>query len=364
MKNISAAILCGGKCSRIGINKAFLEINSKPIIEHIIEVLKKFFDEIIINTNNPELFSKFNLKIINDIVPDKDVFGGLYTILKSIKTEYVFIVPCDMPFLNPELIKFTLEHDYYNYDVVCYSINKKFQPLFGIYKKDCVKFFENAIKNSHFPKLIDIFKEYRAFVIDESKIPAGINIQKSFFNINTEEDYYKAKNNQFSDIPVIGIVAKESKSGKTTLIESLIVRFKNENFKVGVLKHTVHKIEIDKKGKDTYRFYEKGADVIAIDTENEIVIRRRLEKPLPVKYIKDKYFKDVDILIVEGHKGGNFPKIEVIKDDQNEFLFERDSNIIALISNKKIKSSLPQFSFHEIDKIYNFVKTSLKICSN
>ena len=289
------------------------------------------------------------------------MFGGLYTILKSIRTEYVFIVACDMPFLNSELIKFTLEQDYHNYDIVCYSINKKFQPLFGIYKRDCVKFFENALKNSHFPKLVDIFNEFRALIIDEGKIPAEINIQKSFFNINTEEDYYRAKNNQFNDIPIIGIVAKESKSGKTTLIEGLIEKFKKDNFKVGVLKHTVHKIEIDKKGKDTYRFFEKGADVVAIDTESEIVIRKRLDKPLPVKYIKDRYFKDVDILIVEGHKGGNFPKIEVIKNDQNEYLFENDSNIIAVVSEKKINVSLPQFSFQDTEKIYTFIKKTLKV---
>ena len=348
----------------MGINKAFLEINGKPIIENIIEILKIFFDNnILINTNNPELFQKFKLKIIEDIVKEKDIFGGFYSILKSIDTDYSLIVPCDMPFIEKDLVKLLLNSNFSNYDIVTFKIKNKFQPLFGIYKKTCIDFFEKAIKNEHFPKLIELFINHSSLILEEKDIPDNINIDKAFFNINTEEDYYKAKKNCFKEIPIIGIVAKYSKSGKTTLIENLIKLFKKENFKVGVIKHTVHKIEIDKKGKDSYRFFESGADTVLIDTKDELALRKRLAEPQPVKYLRDKFFSDVDIVIVEGHKGGNFPKIEIIKDEQKDFLYLKDKNIIAIIGNKFELSNreIKFFKKDEIHDIYNFIKNSLNL---
>ncbi len=363
MENITAAILCGGRASRIGKIKAFLEINGKSIIENTIQILKKNFSQIIISSNEPFLFEKFNLPIIEDEIKNKDIFGGIYTILKKIKTQYAFIVPCDMPFIEEGLIKLLLKSNYNEYDITIFSIDGKFQPLFAIYSKKCLNFFKDTIKLEHRPKVIDILNKYKTKIISEKEISSSINISKAFFNINTEADYYKAKNNMFNETKIFGVIAKFSNSGKTTLIENLIEFFKKDNFKIGILKHTVHKIEIDKKGKDTYRFYEKGADSIMIDTYDQIFFRKKLKNPLPVKYIKDMYFNDVDILIVEGHKGGNFPKIELIKDDQFEYLFPHDSNIIALITNKKISTSLPIFNKNEIQKLYNFLIKYLNLLS-
>ena len=84
MKNITAAILCGGKASRIGKIKAFIEINGTSIIENTIHILKKYFNKIIISSNDPFLFQKFNLPVIEDEIKDKDIFGGIYTVLKAL----------------------------------------------------------------------------------------------------------------------------------------------------------------------------------------------------------------------------------------------------------------------------------------
>ena len=361
METITAAILCGGKASRIKKFKPNLEINGTSIIENTILILKKFFNKIVISSNEPFLFEKFNLPVIEDEIKDKDIFGGIYSILKKIDTKYAFIVPCDMPFINEKLIEVLLNSDFNKYDITIFSINGKFQPLFAIYSKNCLNFFKETIKLNHRPKVIEILNRYKTLIMTESDIPFKINFQKAFFNINTESDYYRAKNNIFNETKIFGIVAKYSNSGKTTLIERLIEEFKKDSFKVGVLKHSVHKIEIDKPGKDTYRFFQKGADSILIDNEEQLFFRKKLKKPLPVKYLKDFYFNDVDILIVEGHKGGNFPKIELIKNEQNDYLFNEDSNIIAIVTDKKLKSNIPIFQIDNISQIYNFIKAKLKL---
>ena len=356
MERITAAILCGGKATRIKKFKPNLDINGKTIIENTIEILKKYFKKIIINTNDPELFEKYGFPVVEDEIKNKDIFGGIYTILKYIDTPYAFIVPCDMPFINEKLIKLMIEKNFEKYDITIFSIDGKFQPLFAIYSKNCLNFFKNCLDIKHRPKVIDILKKYNHQIIYEKDIPDDINIPKAFFNINTEADYYKAKNNLFNETKIFGVVAKYSNSGKTTLIEKLIEYLKKQkSLKIGILKHSVHKIDIDKKGKDTYRFYQKGADSILISTSEELFFRKKLHQPLPVKYIKDLYFNDVDLLIVEGHKGGNFPKIEIIKKEQNDYLFKNDSNIIAIVTDKKIDTQLPIFKNNEIDKLINFL---------
>ncbi len=351
--NITAAILCGGKSTRIGREKAFSLLNNIPIFEHVLKKLKDIFPKIIISSNNPMFFKKYNIPIVEDIVKNKDAIGGIYSILKNIDTEYAFIVACDMPFIDKKAVKILLENVNDN-DVVIPRINGRFQPLFAIYSKNTIPEIEKSIKENNL-KITSILHKIKTKVVSDSYFQ-GIDIKKNFFNINTEKDYEKAVKNKFKDTLVIAIVAKSSNSGKTTLITNLIKFFKNDNLKVGVIKDTFHKIEIDKTGKDSYKFFETGADSVVINSANELVVRKRLDKKFPVKYIKDKFLDEMDIILLEGHKTGNFTKIELIKDGQNDFLFEKDPNIIAVVSDKDLKCSVPLFKHNEYKKIYEFIK--------
>ena len=71
---------------------------------------------------------------------------------------------------------------------------------------------------------------------------------------------------------MISIVATKSNTGKTTLIEALITIFKEKNYNIGVLKHDAHKFEIDKEGKDSYRFAKAGADKMVISSKEKLAM--------------------------------------------------------------------------------------------
>ncbi len=352
--NITAAILSGGKSTRMGKDKSFALLENIPIIEHVIKKLETIFSKIVISTNNVDFYRKYNYPVIKDIYRGKDSIGGIYSVLKNIDTEYAFIVACDMPFIEIEAINLLVKN-INDFHLVIPKIKGKYQPLFAIYSKKCLHPLEKLIVSDRL-KISFLVPEVKTKVLSHLDFKKVCNVDKNFFNINSENDYRKALSSNFKEASLIGIVAKHSKSGKTTLIKNLIPYFKKENFKIGIIKNVFHKLEIDKKGKDSYTFFEKGADSVVINSDTEIIIRKRKSCKIPLKYIRDNYLENMDIIIVEGHKSGNYPKIELIKDEQTEFLFENDDNVIAIVSNKKIETSLPLFKPDEFKKIFNFIK--------
>ncbi len=348
--NITAAILSGGKSSRMGYDKSLAILNGIPIIEHVINSLKNIFNNIVISGEKP--YS--NYPLIKDIYKNRDSIGGIYSVLKSIDTEYAFITACDMPFIEENAIKLLLNNIDNNHLIIP-KIKGKFQPLFAIYSKSCILPIEELMSTNKL-KISHLINKVKTKIINEEDFKKICNVNKNFFNINSEKDFEKAINNDFNEAQFIGIVAKHSKSGKTTLIKNLIPFFKQDGYNISIIKNVFHKLEIDKKGKDSYIFFESGADSVVINSNNEIVVRKRKIENIPLKYIRDYFIQESDVILVEGHKKGNFPKLEVIKEGQDSFLFKTDDNIIAIIGNQKINSTLPFFKLDEYNKIYQFIK--------
>ena len=114
-----------------------------------------------------------------------------------------------------------------------------------------------------------------------------------------------------SDIPVISVVAK-SGSGKTCLLDKLIKELKNRGLKVAVVKHDVHGFEIDHPGKDSWRHAQAGADIVSISSPQKFALIEKRSTELTLEQI-EKRITGVDIILTEGYKKGNKPKIEVFR---------------------------------------------------
>ncbi|MBZ0264336.1 molybdopterin-guanine dinucleotide biosynthesis protein B [bacterium] len=99
-----------------------------------------------------------------------------------------------------------------------------------------------------------------------------------------------------------------SGSGKTTLIEELIPRLLDAGISVAVIKHDAHGAEVDKKGKDSARFFRAGADV-ALEDPKQVFIRLHRKGSLTFQKLIDFFAQDHDLILVEGHKDTNLPKI-------------------------------------------------------
>lgn len=184
----SAAILAGGKSSRMNYkNKAFLDYRGKSFIENIIDALCDY-EEIIIISNTPEEYSDLGVKVIKDIYPSQGPLSGIHAALSYIRNDYCLIVACDMPFLDREIVNYlgNLEE---KYEVLIPKIAGRLQPLCGIYKKSIKYKLETKILNKE-NRLIKSCYDFNLKVIEDLEMNIK-NLERGFFNINTEEDYIR-----------------------------------------------------------------------------------------------------------------------------------------------------------------------------
>lgn len=157
--------------------------------------------------------------------------------------------------------------------------------------------------------------------------------------------------------PVVSIVGK-SESGKTTLIEKLIPALGKRGFKVATIKHDVHGFEMDKPGKDTYRHFHAGARGVAIASDSKMALIKRLEGPISLDEMVERFFPEVDIVLTEGYKAMDKPKVEVFrKDVSKEPLCTGKDNLIALMGDQRFDHlSCPQFALDDVEALADFLQ--------
>jgi molybdopterin-guanine dinucleotide biosynthesis protein A len=185
-KKISGVILSGGKSIRMGKNKAFIQVEGVPIIDRIHDLFRELFQEVIIVTNEKDLFSNFDSNIYSDLIPDKGALGGLYTGIVFSSFYYSFCVACDMPFIKKSLVQYLIQN-VANEDVIVPRTKDGLQPLHAIYSKNCVDPIRRSIEQGK-SKIIDIYDQVNVKIVDEKDFLCFDPGRESFINVNTPEE--------------------------------------------------------------------------------------------------------------------------------------------------------------------------------
>jgi molybdopterin-guanine dinucleotide biosynthesis protein A len=195
-KDMTGIILAGGRNSRMGINKAFLEIDGTRVINNILAVYQKIFSEIIIVTNDPLSYTEFSeTLIVTDIYKEKGALGGIYTGLFYATYDYSFVAACDMPFLNEDFIIY-LTGQAGKHDIIVPELPEGFQPLHAIYSRNCLSHIKKLLIADKL-KIAGFYKEVRLLSIPEEKIKPFNKDGRLFFNVNTPEDLEKEQKGSF-----------------------------------------------------------------------------------------------------------------------------------------------------------------------
>ena len=133
----SAVILAGGASSRMGTDKAFIEFKGKSLINWVIEAIETSVDEIYIslsknqqNNDNMKLLGGY---LVRDKYPYSSPLIGLLSALKQIKTGYVFVTACDMPFIKPELVDYLFKESNNNQGSIIVKPDGWIEPFLSVY---------------------------------------------------------------------------------------------------------------------------------------------------------------------------------------------------------------------------------------
>ena len=157
---------------------------------------------------------------------------------------------------------------------------------------------------------------------------------------------------------IISIVGK-SGSGKTTLLEGLITELKARGHKVAIVKHSHHASDIDTADKDTWRFTKAGSELSALNSLDHLAIYRRMDEYFDPQDISNFVLWDYDLILTEGFKSSDFPKIEVHLREQGEGLITDPENLLAVVTDEPIEIEIPQFSRNDLSKIADLIEKIL-----
>jgi molybdopterin-guanine dinucleotide biosynthesis adapter protein len=141
-------------------------------------------------------------------------------------------------------------------------------------------------------------------------------------------------------IPVLCFVGR-SNSGKTTLIERLIPELVKAGYKIATVKHSGHGFDLDTEGKDSWRHKRAGASTVLVLSKGSLAMFSDVDDGIHLTDLRDRFLdRSIDLIIAEGWKSDNFPKIVVVRDQMGEVQVSSEG-LLAVVSNKKVDAKVP-----------------------
>jgi molybdopterin-guanine dinucleotide biosynthesis protein A len=189
-----AIVLVGGQSSRMGRPKAALDFGGIPLLTRIVIELKRRFDEIVIvaapvSTGQPRIEIP-GLKIVHDETAFAGPLDALRRGLDTLDHGVAFVCSCDLPLLNSN-VAMELVAMLDDFDAVIPEVGGKLQPLHAAYRKQCARAIETLAPSGE-KRLTVAARSINARRVDENELRRIDPELRSFFNVNTPEDYQRA----------------------------------------------------------------------------------------------------------------------------------------------------------------------------
>ena len=344
-QKISLLIIAGGRSSRMGVDKRFVEIGGVSLLETIlrksaaIEFAEKFLcveDELPALT---ELATRYGARLLVDEIKNSGPLSALANGLGRIKTQWALAVSVDMPFFEFDSVA-KLTERFSTVQAVLPEIDGRAQPLAGFYRRELSEFFRREVLNGR-----------RKIMAAVKKIPhelAVVEDDVTFFNVNTVGEMKLARGraeNLRREIPLITVTAPVSGTGKTTFIERLTARLTLRGVKVGVIKSDAHEFNLDMKGKDSYRFQEAGAQSVAVVSKSGWFLINRTTERAELSSLTT-HMNGVDIILIESRAHGTFPAISLWRGLGEKIL--RDDVVALFTTELERTADIFQFDINDM----------------
>jgi molybdenum cofactor guanylyltransferase len=191
MESVGAFILAGGRSSRMGEDKAFLELAGKPLIVRAVEVACEAVRDVKI-VGDPLKFAAFG-PVIEDVYRDRGPLGGIHAALTNSAAEWNLVLAVDLPFVPAQFLKYLLARaESSEATVTIPSLGKYFQPLCAVYRNAFVSAAERSLSQGK-NKIDQLFPEVTVCAVSEEEIVASGFDASIFRNLNSPEEWRSAQ---------------------------------------------------------------------------------------------------------------------------------------------------------------------------
>lgn len=309
--NITLLIIAGGKSSRLGSDKRFVEVGGVGLLEKIlhksqaVDFAEKF---LCVEEELPALkilAERYGAPLLVDEIHDAGALAGIANGLRHVKTDWALTVAADMPFFEFEALRPLAATLSAEVQAVIPLVGGKPQPLAAFYRRELANFFSHEL-NCGRRKILSAIKTVAHALAD---LPG----EDFFFNVNTRADLRLARGraeNLSRPTPTISIVAPESGTGKTTFIERLIKIFAAQGIQVGVIKSDAHGFQLDTAGKDSFRFQTAGARSVAVVSPQNWFMIQRTDRRADFADVA-RQMTGIDLILTESRTHGTCPAISL-----------------------------------------------------
>lgn len=361
----------------MGANKALVEFRGRPLIAQLIERLAPVFAHAFIVSNEPARLRHLGLPVVTDAYPESGSVVGIYTSLLASPTDYVLCLACDMPFVDPLLLR-CLGEAAQGYDAAVPRHGEYLEPLAAVYRRSAVGQVEAFLEEGG-RRIDQLYERLQVNYLDVGRGRYG-DPAVLFTNLNTPEDLARAEHlsagtsergeplpkesvdghRRIEDlaprvrdfvarapVPIVSFVGKK-KSAKTGVLLGVITELSSRGHRVGVVKHDRHGFEVDVPGTDSYRLREAGAVVTGISSAEKYVWIHDVAAERSLLEIAGRIGETVDILITEGFKEEAAPKIEVSRKARSSELVSSADELLAIVSDQDFPGyAVPRFGLDD-----------------
>jgi len=190
INNCTAVILTGGESKRMGgADKASIVLAGKSLLGHVLARIEPLFSDILVSVREQRLDIAYP-KIV-DSSKERGPMVGIKAALEAVKTDWVFVIACDMPFVSTGLIQHLAELRS-QHDVVVPFVYDRPQPLFGFYHKTCLSLMEARMKQGQ-RSMIRLLDDLDTCLLSEQQVKAIDPELKSLLSLDSLEDVKKVE---------------------------------------------------------------------------------------------------------------------------------------------------------------------------
>ena len=353
ISEISLLVIAGGRSSRMGEDKRWLELEGVSMLEWLLRKAqrqpfrKRYLCVEAASAQLQRLAQQYELELLVDETAGSGPMEGLRHGLTAMPTTYALVVSCDMPLYTFPVMMPLLAAADGELAIVAQAAGRQ-QPLASLYHRALAGSLTEALRQGQ-RKLGQVLEAVPRQTVE-------LEPAEAFFNVNTPADLRLVRGRFANDrrtLPLVTVSAPVSNTGKTTFIERLIPRLQAAGIRVGVVKGDCHGIDLDIEGKDSWRFQQAGAASVAVVSPDGYFIQRRTAQRASLLTVADQ-LEGVDLVLIESRSHGAIPKLSLWR-GQGEPLIDADTAVL-FTSQPQADLDIHQYGIDDIDRAEALVR--------